>query len=53
MNKLITLALALTLSIHVSGKPINITTPHLSLVINAEKGKTAQFMYFGSRLSER
>lgn len=53
MNKLITMMLALTLAAHASGKTINITTPHLSLVINAEKGKTAQYMYFGSRLNER
>ena len=51
MRKLFTLLL-LALSVpSMWARQLHITTPHLSLVVNAEQGKTPEFVYFGRRLS--
>lgn len=51
MRKLFTLLL-LALSVpSMWARQLHITTPHLSLVVNAEQGKTPEFVYFGNRLS--
>lgn len=52
MKKSISLMASLVMAACCYAANINITTPHLSLVVNADKGGSAKFMYFGPKLQE-
>lgn len=52
MKKPVLLFIMLIATASMWSRPIHITTPSLSLVVNAEEGQAPQFVYFGQKLSE-
>ncbi|MGI6232713.1 MAG: alpha-galactosidase [Prevotella sp.] len=51
MKQLATLALCLLGSLTCAARQLHITTPGMSMVIQADEGRQPQYVYFGSRLS--
>ena len=52
MKKSLIFALTFILATNMFAELYNIKTPNMSLVIDASKGKKANFVYFGPQLSE-
>ena len=51
MKRIITILAALAFSASAFAQ-VHITTPTTSLVISADKGKDARYLYYGKRLSD-
>ncbi|MGM9786499.1 MAG: alpha-galactosidase [Candidatus Cryptobacteroides sp.] len=52
MKRVLVLLPALMLVSYICSAQVHITTQNISLVINADKGSSAEYLYFGNRLSD-
>lgn len=52
MKRILLILSALALASSICTAQVHITTPNISLVIKADKGASAEYLYFGNRLSD-
>ncbi|MGN1219697.1 MAG: hypothetical protein ACI4TU_02005 [Candidatus Cryptobacteroides sp.] len=52
MKRILLFLSALVLASSICTAQVHVTTPNMSLVIKADKGSAAQYLYFGNRLSD-